>query len=110
MTDAAASAFEALTPGRAEGLFEAPGNGASEPAAPKVYALRTTASLFGHNAPKPGAQKPYGESRRRTTDFQHRDWQEKESPNVATLDGIYKQILPDSRIVSRWLRKTPRRG
>ena len=97
VTDASASAFEALTPEQSEAFFEAPANGAGEPA-PKFYALRTTASLFGHNAPKPGSQKPYGETWEQTTDFLNMDWRAKESPDVATLDGIYKQILPDSRI------------
>ena len=103
VTDAAASAFEALAPERSEGLFEAPANVTGEPAAPMVHALRSTASLFGYNAPKPGAQKPYGESRRQTTDVLHRDWRAKERPDVATLDSIYKQILPDSENDPSWI-------
>jgi predicted phage baseplate assembly protein len=97
VTDTSLMAFRAMGPRRGEALSEALANMPSEPDGMKIYALRVTASPFGHNAPRPEYVRPRDDRQR-----DQQPWRlEHETDNVITLDASYDRILRNSWIVIR---------
>jgi predicted phage baseplate assembly protein len=91
ITDTSLRTFRAMEPKRGEALFATLEYAASGSDLMKIYALRVTASLFGNTAPRPAVLRREGEDASDTT-----EWPLEERPNVVTLDGPYRRILPGS--------------
>ena len=100
VTETSLMAFRAMGPRRGEALSEALANMLRKSDGMKIYALRVTASPFGHNAPSQEFIRPEDDPRRDD------EWELKEADNVITLDSSYDRILPLSWIVIRRPRRT----
>ena len=118
VSDASLTAFRAMGPKRGDALSESLANMTSKLGGMKIYALRVTASPFGHNAPerKYIRQEDDGGTERDPEDEAANDirprggggrgWPLKEAANVITLDGSYDGVLPGSWIVIRRPQRT----
>lgn len=70
--------------------------GVAQGAAPQIYALRTRAALFGHNAPPPSDPKtlqPTAEDQRQVPEAIASD-------HALALDAVYERIAPGSAILA----------
>ncbi|NJO18082.1 MAG: putative baseplate assembly protein [Thioploca sp.] len=93
--DSTSRLWIALKPTLRSTYYQVLKNSFVSPGPAKVFALRTTASLFGHNVPKPIKYRENGT----TESQQHWDeWKmaESEKKDVFFLDAVYEGIAPGS--------------